>query len=135
LIRKLHEAQLQALPSVTLWGSGEVRREFVFANDVADASLFSIQNRQRLENYHYNIGSEKDISIKDLASLVRETVGYTGDVLWDTGKPDGAKRKLLDSHRFIEMGWRPKVTLEEGIKRTYECYLRSVQSDNGVLMS
>ena len=130
LVHRFHEAKITNAESVTLWGSGEPRREFVFSEDVADASLFAVQNAAHLENIHYNVGTGIDYSIKELAEKVAETVGYEGTILWDRSKPDGVERKLLDSSRFLSLGWKPTVSLEEGLRRTYQWYRRE---SSGVL--
>lgn len=124
LICKFHEAKINNVQSVTLWGSGTPRREFIFSEDVAEASLFTIQHAEQIDNRHYNVGTGFDYSIKELAARVAETVGYEGKVIWDTSKPDGAAQKLLDSSKFMSLGWKPTVNIGEGLKRTYEWYLR-----------
>lgn len=122
LLRKFHEAKNADAKSITLWGSGTPRREFIFSEDVADASLFLMKNADRLENSHYNLGTGEDYSIKELAQSIARIVGYNGEVTWDTSKPDGTSRKLLDSERFLALGWRPKTSFEEGLKKTYLWY-------------
>jgi len=124
LIYRFHEAKISGTKSITLWGSGKPRREFIFSEDVAEASLFAMKHVERLENRHYNVGTGIDYSIKELTASVAETIGYEGKVLWDTSKPDGAAQKLLDSSKFLSFGWEPTVNIEEGLKRTYEWYLR-----------
>lgn len=121
LLRRFHEAKLAAAPSVTVWGTGTPLREFMNVDDLADASVFLLQ--------HYsgeapiNVGSGEEISIADFAGLVAQTVGYRGELSFDTSKPDGTPRKLLDSSRLRALGWRPKVTLVEGLARAYEDFL------------
>jgi GDP-L-fucose synthase len=122
LIRKFHEAKINNRQSVTLWGSGKVRREFIYSEDVAEASLFVIQHVNQLENKHYNVGTGQDYSIEELAASVAKIIGYEGKVLWDTSKPDGAPRKLLDSSRLLSLGWKPVVGLEDGLSRAYRWY-------------
>ncbi|NQT01730.1 MAG: GDP-L-fucose synthase [Planctomycetes bacterium] len=124
LIYRFHEAKISNTQSVTLWGSGKPRREFIFSEDVAEASLFAMEHVEQLENRHYNVGTGVDYSIEELAASVAETVGYEGKILWDMSKPDGAAQKLLDSSKFLSLGWEPTVNMEEGLKRTYEWYLR-----------
>jgi len=119
LLGRLHEAKVNQAESVTLWGSGRAKREFIFSEDAADASIFAMQNANHLENTHYNIGTGREYSIAELAAMTASIVGYTGTILWDTTKPDGTERKLLDSSRFCSLGWQPAVNIEEGIKRTY----------------
>jgi len=122
LIRKFHEAKTNREDSITLWGSGKPRREFIFSEDVAEASIFAMQNAEKLENQHYNIGTGVDYSIEELAQIVKGAVGYDGEILWDKNKPDGACRKLLDSTKFQSLGWEPKTDLGKGLKITYQWY-------------
>jgi GDP-L-fucose synthase len=122
LIRRFHDAKAAGDASITLWGSGAPKREFIFSEDVADASIFCMQNAARLQNSHYNLGTGTDYSIRELAAMVAELVGFTGEVRWDTAKPDGTARKLLDSSRFLSLGWKPTVTLKAGLERTYQWY-------------
>jgi GDP-L-fucose synthase len=125
MIRKFHEAKID--PSrrpVTLWGTGSPRREFLYVDDLADACVFLMENYSGSEII--NIGTGEDITIRELAELVREVVEYDGEVIWDTTKPDGTPRKLLDVSRLFGMGWRPKVSLREGIRKTYEWYIHSL---------
>ncbi len=133
LIRKFHEAKVRHEQGnqepVVLWGSGEPRREFIFVDDAADASIFIMNNPQNLENHHYNIGSGRDDSIKELAETIASIVGYTGSVTWDKTKPDGSPRKLLDSSQFLSLGWQPKTTLEEGLRITYDWFLKNSPTD------
>ncbi|MHC4664814.1 MAG: NAD-dependent epimerase/dehydratase family protein, partial [Planctomycetota bacterium] len=98
------------------------RREFIFSEDMADASLFAMERADKLENKHYNVGTSVDYSIRELAATIAEIVGYKGKVVWDATKPDGAPQKLLDSSRFLSLGWKPTVSLEDGLRRTYEWY-------------
>lgn len=123
LIRKFHEAKQNNDSSITLWGSGEPRREFIYSDDVADASVFLMKNIGLLENRHYNLGTSKDFSIKELANSIANIVGFNGKILWDRSKPDGAPRKLLDSSDFLSLGWEPKTTFSEGLDLTYKWYL------------
>jgi GDP-L-fucose synthase len=122
LIRKFHEAKVTGNQKVVLWGTGKPRREFVFCEDIASASIFVMNNVQHMENRHYNIGTGIDYLIRELAEAVKKVVEYNGEIQWDTSKPDGALRKLLDSSDFLKLGWKPTVTLEEGLKITYEWY-------------
>ena len=123
LIRKFHEAKASDRKNVTLWGTGLPKREFIFHEDVADASLFAITHPDLLENRHYNIGSGVDLSIRELALMIAEIVGYDGDIIWDTTKPDGTPRKLLDSSRFLELGWKPSTDIRSGIQKTYRWFI------------
>jgi GDP-L-fucose synthase len=122
LIRRFHEAKLSGAESVTLWGSGTPRREFLFAEDVAEAAVFAIENADKLENSHYNIGNGVDYSIKELAEIIAETVGFEGEICWDTDKPDGTPRKLLDSSRFQALGWQPVTEFRQGLEITYNWF-------------
>lgn len=122
LIRKIDTAKNENKTNLTLWGSGKPRREFIFSQDVADASIFLMKNAQNLENTHYNLGSGKDFSIKELAQKIANIIGYEGKISWDTSKPDGTMKKLLDSNKFLNLGWQPKTTLEDGLNITYQWY-------------
>jgi len=126
LLKKLDNARTNQEQSITLWGSGTPRREFIFSEDVADASIFLMKNADRLENTHYNLGTGVDYSIKELALAIASVVGFKGNIVWDTSKPDGTPQKLLDSSKFLALGWHPNVFLEEGLRKTYawykECY-------------
>lgn len=127
LIRRFHEAKIENKESITLWGSGKPRREFIFCEDVADASIFAMKNAKRFQNSHYNIGTSVDYSIEELAGIISRIVGYNGDIKWDRTKPDGAPRKLLDSSKFLNMGWKPLTDIETGLNITYEWYLKNIQ--------
>lgn len=123
LIRRFHEAKQSGAPSVTLWGSGTPRREFVYADDIAEACLCLLtQDITKLE-LPVNVGVGQDHSIRELAGQVADIVGYGGRVEWDKNKPDGAPRKLLDSSRMLGLGWKPKVDLVAGLRMTYAWYL------------
>ncbi len=122
LLRKFHEAHSAGLPSVTLWGTGRPRREFLHVDDLADACVFLMERYSG--DVPVNVGCGEDLTIADLAELVRQTVGYTGAVVFDASKPDGTPRKLLDVSRLRELGWQPRIPLREGIRRTYEWYVR-----------
>jgi GDP-L-fucose synthase len=123
LITKLHQAKVLNLPVVSLWGSGLASREFLYIDDLAEACLFLMENYNDSEII--NIGVGKDISIKDLATLVQKIVGYTGVVDWDTAMPDGTPRKLLDVGKINTLGWKAKTTLESGINLTYQWFLNN----------
>ncbi len=120
LIRKFHDAKTQAQPTVTLWGTGSPKREFLHADDLGRACLFLIEKYD--DDVAINVGVGEDISIKDLAGLVQQVVGFDGEISWDSGKPDGTPRKLLDVSRMTALGWKPKIDLEEGIRATYEWF-------------
>ena len=127
LIRKIHDAKEEGKDEIPLWGSGSPRREFLFCEDAADASIFVMENSDKLENRHYNIGTGMDYSIKELAGIIKSIVGFDGKILWDTDKPDGTPKKLLDSSRFLSLGWRPSVPLETGLRLTYEWFLKNTE--------
>jgi GDP-L-fucose synthase len=129
LITRMHRAMISGDREVTLWGSGKVRREFIFSEDVARASIFAVENEHRLENHHYNVGTGVDFTILQLATLVAERVGYGGKISWDTSRPDGPKRKLLDSTKFSQLGWHPETDIEEGLDRTYEWFLSNAAEE------
>jgi GDP-L-fucose synthase len=128
LIRKFHEAKIDKKEYVELWGTGSPRREFLFVDDLADAVVFL------MENYNYadigeiiNIGVGKDISIKELAEMIKDIIGFPGELKWDSSKPDGTPRKLLDVSRLKKLGWIPKISLEEGIKLTYQDFVANFE--------
>jgi len=121
LIRKFHEAKVSGSPHVVVWGTGSPRREFLHVDDLADACLFLM--REYNEPEIINVGVGEDISIGDLAQLTAEVVGYQGAIIYDTTKPDGTPRKLLDVSRLTKLGWRPRISLREGIEQTYRWYL------------
>jgi len=124
LIRKFHDAKVRREGSVTCWGTGAPLREFLYSDDLAEACLFLIENYN--ETQFINVGSGNEISIADLAALVGRITGYRGEILWDKTKPDGTPRKLLDCSRLFDLGWKPKITLEEGIRLAYEDYLKKL---------
>jgi GDP-L-fucose synthase len=120
LIKRFHQAKEDSEPGVVVWGTGEPRREFLFVDDAVDAGIFLL-NRCSVPEI-INVGCGGDISIKELAELIKEIVGYEGQVVFDESKPDGAPRKLLDNSRITDLGWKAKVSLEEGIRQTYNWY-------------
>ena len=126
LIRKFHEGKLKSVPQVVGWGSGTPQRELLHSDDLARACLFLM--RHYSEEQFINIGYGSDVTIKELAETVRRIVGYKGEIAWDTSKPDGTPRKLLDSSRLLALGWRPQVDLETGIRRAYEDFLKEEQA-------
>lgn len=128
LIRRFHEAKATGAPSVTLWGSGDPRREFVHADDIADACLALLEGDTSQLQFPLNLGTGKDFSIRELAQTIASVVGYTGTLEWDTSKPDGAPRKLLDSSRLLAFGWRPTTDFTVGLKLTYQWYLDSMHA-------
>ncbi len=121
LIRRFHEAKEQNAPTVTIWGTGLPKREFLFADDLADACFYLMQNYD--EPGFINIGTGSDISVKDLALLIKKIVGYTGDIDFDASKPDGTPRKLMDVTKLHRKGWKHKIDLEDGIKLAYQDFL------------
>jgi len=123
LIRKFHEAKIASAPSVVCWGTGSPLREFLYADDLASACVYLMQHYS--EEQFINVGSGSDVSIQQLAELVRKTVGFRGEIKWDTTKPDGTPRKLMDSSRLFALGWKPQVNLETGIRLAYEDFLRN----------
>jgi len=118
LIRKFHEGKLNGSPSVTVWGSGTPKREFLHTSDLADACYFLLQEYN--DPGLVNIGCGEDVSIKELAELVKEIVGYTGEIVFDSSKPDGTPRKLMDVSKINGMGWKAKIGLREGIAEVYK---------------
>ncbi|HGY56948.1 MAG TPA: GDP-L-fucose synthase [Caldithrix abyssi] len=120
LIRKFHEAKLKQAPVVQIWGTGNPKREFLHVDDLVDACLFLMRNYSG--NDFVNIGVGQDISIKELALLIKQIVGYTGELTFDTSKPDGTPRKLLDVSRLNKLGWSAKIGLEQGITETYRWF-------------
>jgi GDP-L-fucose synthase len=128
MIVKMHTAKLQGEPAVTLWGTGAPLREFLYVDDLADACLFLMENYTG--DTHINVGTGQEISIRELAYKIKETVGYEGDIVFDAGKPDGTMRKVLDTSRLSGMGWTPSVSFEDGIKTAYKHYLEALQKAN-----
>ena len=120
LIRKFHDAKISGAQVVTLWGTGEPRREFLHSDDLGRACLFLLENYD--DDVAINIGVGKDLSIKELAELIQKVVGFQGAIQWDSSKPDGTPRKLLDVSRVKALGWEPTIKLEDGIASTYKWY-------------
>ena len=132
LIRRFHDAKQQGLPEVSIWGSGEVRREFLYVDDMARACLHVMDlsvERYRAHTEpmcsHINVGSGEDVTISELARMVAEAVGYSGTLVTDSSMPDGAPRKLMDSSRLNRLGWQPRVGLSEGLELAYADFLRN----------
>jgi GDP-L-fucose synthase len=123
LLRKCHEAKMAGRRSVTVWGSGAPRREFLFVDDLTDALVHLM--RVYSDEGHVNVGTGSDLSIRDLAGVIAEVVGYEGGFEFDASKPDGAPRKLLDVGRLSDLGWRAKTSLRDGLAATYDWYLRA----------
>ena len=126
MIRKFHEAKVNNHSPVTLWGSGTPMREFLFVDDLAQAVVYTLEHK--LDDHLYNVGSGKDVTIKELASIIQKITGHQGDVMWDTKKPDGTPRKLMDVSKMKAMGWQYSTELEEGIEKTYNWYLGNISS-------
>jgi GDP-L-fucose synthase len=116
MIRKFHDAKIKDEDSVTLWGTGKPKREFLHISDMADAAIFCM-NKYEDYSEHVNIGTGEDISIKELAEIIKNVVGFKGDIIWDTSMPDGTPRKLLDVSKIHSIGWKHRIGLEEGIKK------------------
>ncbi|MCX8104491.1 MAG: GDP-L-fucose synthase [Ignavibacterium album] len=132
LIRKFHEAKVNNSPTVTIWGTGKPLREFLYVDDLAEAILFMMEKVDAKDLYnlgitHLNVGSGKDISISELASLIAEIIGYKGKIEHDSTKPDGTPRKLMDVRRINSLGWKYKTELDEGIKKTYQWFLENIK--------
>ena len=121
LIRKFHTAKISNTPSITLWGTGSPKREFLYVDDLANACLHLMQHYN--EKQFLNIGTGEDLTIKELAELIKNIVGYDGEITWDTTKPDGTPRKLMDVCKAHSLGWTHEISLEEGIKKTYANFL------------
>jgi len=120
LLRKAHEAKTAGARELTVWGSGKPRREFLHVDDLASACLFLLEKYDSPEII--NVGCGEDISIRELAELICGVVGFDGELAWDTTKPDGTPRKLLDTSKLNNLGWRPAIPLREGIARTYKWF-------------
>lgn len=120
MIRKFHEAKENNHADVVLWGTGTPKREFLHVDDLASAVLFALENK--MKESLYNIGSGSEVSIKELAELVQVTIGHLGSIIWDTNKPDGTPRKLMDSSKVVELGYGTSISLKEGIKSTYHIF-------------
>lgn len=121
LLRKMHEAKLRGEPEVVVWGTGTPMREFLHVDDLADAALFLMQNYDGAD--FLNVGVGEDVSIRDLALLIKDVVGFGGELVFDTSKPDGTPRKLLDVSRLTALGWRATTNLLEGVRSTYRWFL------------
>jgi GDP-L-fucose synthase len=133
LIYKFHEAKRKRLPAVEVWGTGTTRRELLFVDDLADAMAFFMSNRDAKDVGQFvNIGLGEDIAIRDLAATIKDIVGYGGEIRFDPNKPDGMPRKLMDVTRAAKLGWRAKVGIKEGLKLTYDWFLRNVAAEMGL---
>jgi len=125
MLRKFHEAKENGNSAVELWGSGSPMREFLFVDDMAEAVVFALENE--LPEFLYNIGSGKDVAIKELAETIQAVVGYKGNILWDKSKPDGTPRKLMDVSKMRDLGWSYSTELTEGIEKTYQWFLENIK--------
>ena len=130
LIRKFHEAKVSGASSVELWGTGTPLREFLYVDDMADACVFLLENYSGEQ--HVNIGTGKEVTIRELAETVKQTVGYTGEIRWNAEMPDGTPRKLTDVTKLHGLGWNHKVELEEGVKLAYDWFRENVDQARGV---
>jgi GDP-L-fucose synthase len=126
MMRKFHEAKENNHAPVTLWGSGTPMREFLFVDDMAAAVVFALENK--LPEYLYNVGTGEDLTIKELAETIQKITGHQGEIVWDSTKPDGTPRKLMDISKMHELGWKHQVKLEEGIQQTYDWFVRNVEN-------
>lgn len=128
LIRKIHEAKVNKNDTVEIWGTGKPLREFLYVDDMADACVFLMENYDGEE--HINIGTGQEISIKDLAELIKEIIGFQGELVFDDSMPDGTPRKLVDKSRINNLGWKHKRSLKEGIKLTYKSFLNDIMEND-----
>lgn len=122
LIRRFHEAKVQKLPEVTVWGTGNARRELLFTDDLAEACVYLMETYSG--NEFFNIGTGTDVSIRELAELIKDVVGFTGDIRFDDSKPDGMPQKVMDVARINKYGWSSRISLRQGIVKTYQWYKR-----------
>lgn len=127
MIKKFHEAKESNSPTVTIWGTGAPMREFLHVDDMADASVFLMQNYN--EEKHINVGTGEDVTIRELAETIQKIVGYEGGLIFDTSKPDGTPRKLLDVTKIRNLGWKHSINLEEGLSKTYKHFLEELSSN------
>jgi GDP-L-fucose synthase len=126
MLRKFHEAKINNHSDVTLWGTGTPMREFLFVDDLALAVLCALENK--LSHHLYNVGSGKDITIKELAETIQQAVGHQGEIIWDSSKPDGTPRKLMDVTKMKAMGWTYTTELDKGIEKTYKWFLENINN-------
>ena len=126
MLRKFHEAKINNHSEVSVWGSGTPKREFLFVDDMAEAVVFALENK--LPGYLYNVGSGKEITIKELAEIIQRVTGHQGEIVWDSSKPDGTPRKLLDVSKIKEIGWEYKTDLQQGIEKTYAWFLDNMKN-------
>ena len=126
MIRKFHEAKNNGNSDVMLWGSGTPMREFLFVDDMAEAVVYALENE--LPEYLYNVGTGEDLTIKELAETIQQVVGHKGKLVWDSSKPDGTPRKLMDISKMHNLGWKHKVDLKQGIEKTYAWFLENIEN-------
>jgi GDP-L-fucose synthase len=124
LIRRMHEAKVAKAPEVTIWGTGKGRREFLYVDDLADAIVWALENYE--DKQFLNVGTGEDISVKELAEIIKQLTGYEGKLVFDSTKPEGTPRRLFDTSRINNAGWHYKIGFEEGLRRTYKWYLEHV---------
>ena len=124
MIRKFHEAKNNGNSDVMLWGSGTPMREFLFVDDMAEAVVYALENE--LPEYLYNVGTGEDLTIKELAETIQQVVGHKGKLVWDSSKPDGTPRKLMDISKMHNLGWKHKVDLKQGVEKTYAWFLENI---------
>lgn len=137
MMRKFHEAKIKSettgnSEAVELWGSGTTMREFLFVDDMAEAVVFALENK--LPDYLYNVGTGEDLTIKQLAETIQKIIGHQGEIIWDSSKPDGTPRKLMDISKMHALGWKHQVQLEEGIQKTYNWFLENIDRFKQVKM-
>ena len=125
MIRKFHDAKQNKSEEVTLWGTGNPMREFLFVDDMAASVIFALENK--LPEHLYNVGTGIDVTIRELAETVKQIVGYEGSIVWDTNKPDGTPRKLMDISKMHQLGWKHTVELKQGIQLTYQWFLENIE--------
>jgi len=126
LIRKFHEAKINNAPTVTVWGTGKVYRELLFVDDLAKACVFVMNNYSGAD--FLNVGYGADYLISDIAEIIKNVVGYDGNIIYDTSKPDGMYRKIINSKKINDLGWKPETSLQEGIKLTYDWYVENIEN-------
>jgi GDP-L-fucose synthase len=131
MLRKFHEAK-ENNTAVKLWGSGTPMREFLFVDDMAEAVVYALEND--LPEYLYNVGSGKEVTIKELAETIQQVTGHQGEIIWDTEKPDGTPRKLMDVSKMATLGWEYSTELKEGIEKTYSWFLENIESIKKIKM-
>ena len=124
LICKIHKAKMDNAPKVAIWGTGKPKREFIFSKDLAEACVFLLQSYS--DNSIVNVGTGQELTVKELAELISEIIGYKGSLAFDSTRPDGVKQKLLDISKVKKLGWQPKTTLKDGLKKTYDWYVSNV---------